>query len=75
MSPEQIEKELMLVRPAQRDALRKFYEAVELRKKAKRDYDQAMTKCLDAGISNVRMGSVAGVSETAIRMYRARKKL
>ena len=63
------------VRPEQLSALEKFHQAVAKRKQTKLEYDMALKEAVKARISNVRLASVAGVSETAIRMYRKRNGL
>jgi hypothetical protein len=68
-------QDYLAVTEEQREPLSRFEAAVIRREQARAEYNEALRECIRARISNVRLGSVAGVSETAIRMYRKRNNL
>ena len=56
-------------------ALLKLKAAAAGRRVAKQEYYQAIEDCIAAGVSNTKMATTVGVSETAIRLFRKRKGL
>ncbi len=59
------------VRPDQEDALEYLQEV----KTWMDEYPKALEECIRAGVSNVRMASILGKTEAAVRMYRKRHGL
>lgn len=59
--------------PAQKEVLNEFAYAVDLRKGAENLYNQTLFRASKAGVSNVQLAYIAGVTETAIRMRKTRR--
>lgn len=51
------------------DELAEKYEDI---KRAKSAYTLAINECAERGISNIKMGKVLGITETAVRKWRER---
>lgn len=57
------------------EATKALERAVEQRNSAQRNYREAVAQAVEAGLTNVKIASIAGVSEAAIRMYRSRNNI